>query len=77
MTEVDHTIYVAIRTAPLRMRKALTSKFPVDGDQATRDLVDRILSALEGYEIRKVDRPQPPGHRADCGHPGKSRSQED
>jgi len=69
MTDVDQTIYVAIRTAPLRLRKALVSKLPLDGDRATRDLVDRILGALEGYEIRKVDRPQPLGHRADCGHP--------
>jgi len=49
----------------------LASKFPVDGDQATRDLVDRILGALEGYETRIIGGPQPPRHRADCGHPRK------
>lgn len=72
MTDIDQTIYVAIRAAPLRLRKALASKLPIDGDQATRELVDRILGALEGYEIRKIDRPPAPGHRADCGHPRKT-----
>lgn len=71
MDDAQTAIYVAIRTAPPRLHKALVSKFPVDGDEATRDLVDRILGALEGYEIQIIGGPQPPGHRADCGHPRK------
>lgn len=69
MDDAQTAIYVAIRTSPRRLRVALASKNPIEGDEATRKLADRILGSLEGFEIRKIDRPPAPGHRANCGYP--------
>lgn len=49
--QLSHTIYVAIRTAPKRVRKGISSTLAVEGDSATDELTRRIVDALSNYEI--------------------------
>ncbi|WP_340692200.1 hypothetical protein [Hyphomonas sp.] len=68
MDDVQTAIYVAIRTSPRRLRVALASKNPTEGDEATNQLVDRIVKALEQYDVVLIER-EPENFSANCGHP--------
>jgi hypothetical protein len=58
MSELETTIYVAIRTTPAHLRRRLCSKLPVEGDAAAEALAKRIVDALEGgYQVQKVEKP--------------------
>ena len=56
MSDLETTIYVAIRTAPAHVRRKLVSKNPIEGDAAADKLMRRIVEALEGYSIERIDK---------------------
>lgn len=66
MDDAQIAIYVAIRTSPRRLRVALASKNPIEGDEATRRLAERIVKALEHFDIEPVDHVVP-NFSANCG----------
>jgi len=50
---VQTAIYVTVRTSPRRLRIELASNKPIEGDEATWKMVDRILGALGGNETKE------------------------
>ena len=67
MDDVQTAIYVAIRTSPRRLSVALASKNPIEGDEATWKMADRIMRALEHFTIVPPER-ETPNFSANCGH---------
>ena len=55
------SVYIAIRTSPRFRRRALSSKFPTEGDAAAKAFTDIIMAALQGYEITRK-----PGYGAEA-----------
>ena len=57
METIHYSIYVAIRTAPVRVRRRLSAKLATEGDEAADELATILLKALLGaYDIRKKPR---------------------
>jgi hypothetical protein len=53
MDAFHYSIYVAIRTSPLRVRRQLASRLAIEGDAAVEELTKIISTALvRAYEIR-------------------------
>jgi hypothetical protein len=51
LEDVRTSLCVAIRTAPMHIKRGLTAKRPFEGDKATSDLTAHILKALGHYKI--------------------------
>lgn len=66
MDDAQTAIYVAIRTSPRRLRVALASKNPIEGDEATLKMVERVFEALGNYNIVRIER-DTPNFTAACG----------
>jgi len=66
MDDAQTAIYVAIRTSARSLRVALASKNPIEGDDATQKMTDRIVKALENFDIVPTEL-ETPNFRADCG----------
>mgnify|MGYP003628569821 CR=1 len=73
MDDAQTAIYVAIRTSPRRLRIALASKNPIEGDDATQMMAVRIMGALEDYAILPPER-ETPNFSANCGHSSRHHS---
>ena len=58
MTDLEMSIYVAIRTAPRRVRSKLASRLPTESDAAADSLAVLVAAALERYDIKPIERRQ-------------------
>jgi len=67
MYDAQTAIYVSMRTSPRRLRIALASKNPIEGDDATQKMADRIMRALEHYTIVPPER-ETLNFSANCGN---------
>ena len=53
MEFLRHAIYASIRTAPRTIGKLFKSRLPHEGDAAAHKLTDRVMQALESYEVKE------------------------
>lgn len=64
MAGLPTQLYVALRTAPKSLVKGYASaRSAMEGDQATREMVDLILKVLERYNVELEPETRPPGPR--------------
>lgn len=60
MSDLRTDLYVTLRTAPKSLAKRYASaRLAMEGDQATRELVDLIMEVLDRYSVEPKELPRP------------------
>ncbi|RIJ21139.1 hypothetical protein D1227_12580 [Henriciella mobilis] len=60
MSDLRTTIYVAIRSAPKRVRAGLRDRNPTIGDRAASELAEIVEKAVQRHLDSKTRKVQPP-----------------